>query len=932
MPVAFIDRTQGYSLKRDMVLRKVTLYQTGFMVLLGWSVISLISLLGSGYLGRYLETGFIPEMIRNLGITQFDVNIRRIGSSGIDAGPVRIGLPENPALMIRSIALDYSPGGLFQKKIRQVSLNGVTIRCRITSHGISFPGIDVQDMLGQQEEKPAESPSVPMAIPVDRIAVYDGTLLFDWENYAYRIPFEIEAFPDGDNRFSATMRLFPRNQAIAVSGDIWLAGNSLQLSIVSNAVQVSRFADIIDKMPGLSLKGRLDITAHAACDLSPFAVESADADMVWHAFYADYHNVRIQSPDVAAPAGDTFRLQLRHDKGNPWQVTSSGVSVASPVPLTLSEVHADVSIKPEGLFAKGNVVIQNRISASEASSVYKIHTPLRTTATVSADYFQNGQWQVSISNRQDKNSKKVQVAIYDADITMREPVFNMTASGKGSAAEAAWDVIFPDIQVTQADTLVSIPAIKASGRGETKETLFSADIRMNLNNTRLTSGAMAFTMPEISFSGHAGRTGEKDPVFNGIFNLSNAVFTDKDIPVLVKGIQATVPLSWPGAASVKPGFFSADSIKIKNFSLGSVSSVIQQKGRGMILKGTHTSTLLPGLTVDFSGKGRMHDTGGYGGQVSWVIPGYSPESDLDLGIFAPEARGIFFTGKFEGKGEINVTSNSIDGVFEAALNDGHIMAEEPDINVEGIYGEIHFPKFPEIESAPDQKIGFVRAAFGGIVLENGRLRYKVESPESFFIEKGRFGWCNGRIETQSFRILSGIQNYDVIFYCAKLELAQVVQQITPFSAEGGGTVSGRIPLIYKNGDIAFSQGFLFSEPGVTGQIRISETEMLTEGVMAGAPKFAQIVIAREALKNYEYKWAKLELNTEKENLFVSLRFDGKPVQALPFRLDKKSGQLVRDESGRSKAVFDKGMSLDLNTSLPLNEILKYKDMLTNKLE
>lgn len=863
-----------------------------------WSVIALISLFGRGYLTQYIETSFVPGMIQKLGITQSELNIRGIGLSGTDAGPVRLGSPENPALVIQSIAADYSLPNLLQKKVRRITLAGVTIRCQITDTGISFPGIDMRKILSrQEEEEPAESSSATVAIPVDRFELYDGTLLVDWEAQAYRIPFELEAHAAGDDRFLVTLRMFPWGEAVVVSADMSLAENRIQLSVLSEAVQVSRFSDIIEKIPGLSLKGNIDITVNAACDLSPFDLLSVDANLAWKDFHAEYSTVSLQGPYAATPAEDVFSLHLGHEKGKAWQLTSSGLSVASPAPVTASDVVLDIIRNDEGLFAKGTVLIQNR--ASSASQQVKIHTPVRTTAALSADYLKSGQWHATVSNAQDGKGGQGHISAPEVDVTLGTPVFNITASGTGKADEKH----------------------------------ISADIRVDLPNTGIRAGAMAFNLPGLSFSGHATQAGSKAPVFNGIFSLSEARFTDKESALAVKGIAATVPVSWPATASVKPGHFSAAGIRAGKFSLGSVKGVIAQKGRGLVLTGTHASKLLSGLTVDVSGEGRLPEEGGYAGHVAITIPEYRPAPELDLGRFAPSAEGLLFTGTLQGRGEVNAaSSNGIDGFFELSLNDGRLMNQEGNIDVEGIYGEVRLPKLPHIESLPDRKAGFSKATFGGIVLEDGEVRYKVESPESFFIEKADFKWCSGQVETQSFRILTGIEDYDVIFYCAKLELSQVIGQVASFDAEGRGTVSGRIPLIYKNGRLAFNNGFLYSEPGVTGQIQIRDTEKLTDGVLAGTPKFAQLVIAQEALKDYEYAWAKLELNTEKENLRVRLRFDGKPARALPFRLDTKTGQLVLDDSGTYKADFDEGIGLDINTSLPINDMLKYKDMIKNKFQ
>ena len=51
-----------------------------------------------------------------------------------------------------------------------------------------------------------------------------------------------------------------------------------------------------------------------------------------------------------------------------------------------------------------------------------------------------------------------------------------------------------------------------------------------------------------------------------------------------------------------------------------------------------------------------------------------------------------------------------------------------------------------------------------------------------------------------------------------------------FHAEGDGTLSGRLPIIYENGEISFDNGFLFSTPGSGGVVRIQNTEKVHSGM------------------------------------------------------------------------------------------------------
>jgi hypothetical protein len=84
-------------------------------------------------------------------------------------------------------------------------------------------------------------------------------------------------------------------------------------------------------------------------------------------------------------------------------------------------------------------------------------------------------------------------------------------------------------------------------------------------------------------------------------------------------------------------------------------------------------------------------------------------------------------------------------------------------------------------------------------------------------------------------------------------------------------------------------------------------------------------LAREALKDYAYSWAKLGLASEGEDFVMRLQFDGKPANPLPFVYKKEIGSFIRVEAGAQGSIFQ-GIGLDVNLRLPLNQLLQYKDI------
>ena len=193
------------------------------------------------------------------------------------------------------------------------------------------------------------------------------------------------------------------------------------------------------------------------------------------------------------------------------------------------------------------------------------------------------------------------------------------------------------------------------------------------------------------------------------------------------------------------------------------------------------------------------------------------------------------------------------------------------------------------------------------------------------IERSSFKWCKGNVNAQALRIFPGVSDYDLSLYCDRLNLAELMEQLGVASAEGDGAVNGRIPLEFRKGKIRFDEAFLFSTPGDGGTIHVTGAETLTAGIPQNTSEYAQIDLAKEALKNFDYQWARLKMVTEGEDLRLQLQFDGKPVDPLPFVYKKELGSFIRVEAGGQGSRFQ-GIRLDVNMLLPLNKILKYKNM------
>ncbi|MBF0112306.1 MAG: YdbH domain-containing protein, partial [Desulfamplus sp.] len=220
-------------------------------------------------------------------------------------------------------------------------------------------------------------------------------------------------------------------------------------------------------------------------------------------------------------------------------------------------------------------------------------------------------------------------------------------------------------------------------------------------------------------------------------------------------------------------------------------------------------------------------------------------------------------------------------------------------------------------------------------ISNAAIRYSIESTPnsspSLLIENALFDWCDGKVISESIRIPSKNGDYNISLFCDRLKLSSLLKQVGNFEAEGDGTLNGRIPISILGGNITFNNGFLYSTPGKGGNIKVSDSDKLTAGIAKDTPQFNQLDLAKEALKNYRYEWARFGFNTKGEELLVKMEFDGKPQNTLPFVYKKELGSFIRVSADKSGSNFQ-GIKIDVNLQLPFNRVLKFGNKINKKVK
>lgn len=391
-------------------------------------------------------------------------------------------------------------------------------------------------------------------------------------------------------------------------------------------------------------------------------------------------------------------------------------------------------------------------------------------------------------------------------------------------------------------------------------------------------------------------------------------------------IHAKIPFQWPYPSlemekieyrNEEKRYCTIDKLKYYDMDVGSISSVPYQDGIGIRFTGQYKD-LVPDFRIDFSGRAGMNNEGNFVSKVDFKASEYERVIKIDLGKFSPQLTGMFFEGNLDINGNCKLIGSTITSSALITMHNSKIEVPEKKMVLEGIDLDLDIQDLYNFHSAPDQVLKFKRFAWGDIEMNEGEAEFQIESSSSFFLKKSSFSWCGGHVYTDGLHVKSGKRELDIICYCDRLKLATILKQFKAASADGEGAVNGRIPVSYKGKKIEILDGFLYSTPGEGGTISF-RTDTLIPGA-SGVQQSIQMQIAQEALKNFNYDWTKLSLQSQGDDLVILMQMDGRPADLLPFGFKKDSG-LYKTE-GQPKAHFQ-GIRFNINFRLPLDKMLYY---------
>lgn len=216
---------------------------------------------------------------------------------------------------------------------------------------------------------------------------------------------------------------------------------------------------------------------------------------------------------------------------------------------------------------------------------------------------------------------------------------------------------------------------------------------------------------------------------------------------------------------------------------------------------------------------------------------------------------------------------SVQGVLSNAAVS--LVASEMPVSLEGIRTRVgvsgianHWdlrPVFPMFESG----------RIGEVPLQRGWARLLADE-RSVSISEAAIGVCDGYVRVYALSFLPERFSAGFTLYVDDIDAGQFLCKMPEFHGTATGRLHGKIPIWLVDGrQLRLRNSFLYSPPGEIGKLRMDDTTVITDNLMASGVSKATCDNLSRALKNLDYSVLRLDLKREEgEDSTLVVRLEG----------------------------------------------------------
>ena len=867
------------------------------LIVISTSVVglALFVVLGWWLLAPPMLSVSLPSLVngRQDAVILEDATVSSLTLTGAVLHDVKVLVPGTGAVTVDRAEVRYSVAGLLDGVVDRVHVYGLTL--------------DVNPEAVKKAEDTVDNGATDSELilpPLGPITISDGLVRFTRNGRSFEIPFGLDASISKDGA-RAEVRLWATPPGGAVDGELKFDTliRSVDFSLRADNVSLLHAVSLFfPEHSGLTATGLLSASLSGSMDLETMLPTLREA------------RAEVLSPVLlrggrCLASGDRLALVVTQTSGNAFTFDLSPAFAATD--MVSGTLHGS------GSLTRGSVLNDYRTEfhgsyGFSGNATLPGASALLSTEGEADGFADDWGWSVKASG-----PVTLEPALGSATLRMQGGLLVAEAEfeqGKlsGSCEFSAKGAAFVQGSLKANATGISVSGSVTQGEGE----ILSGPLSVSLAKVGVTSPDYSGGCGPVSFNGKLSV--DQSPALDGTIKIRSGwgVFGQHK----VGGASATLPVAYPFKRGLWGGLEVA-RIESDKRELGALSFRVRQNMDQLDLDGSFNGTILPGFKAKISG--RITPLAEPLFSVVAEAKDYHLPQSFKPQTLSPALKGLTISGLLGVRAEIEAGGCGFRGTGFLTFADGFVADPANDVHFSGLALSLSLEDLATLRSAPLQKVTFDRLDFKGISATKGQVTFQLVPDGSVVVEGVRFQWAEGNVQALPFTLVPGKDEYDLILYCSEMNIANLLKQLGFADAEGEGRVSGRVPVMLRDGRLYFDTARLQSSPDSGGVIKVKQAESLLAGVPKESPQYIQMKIASEALKNFEYKWAMITATTEKDTLKIQLQLDGKPADTLPFEYRADIGQLIEITAG-SKGVKFQGIRLDVNFNLPLNKILDLK--------
>jgi len=844
---------------------------------------------------------FLPGLLQNtltktgtdIGLINPNLQVRGITLHKLDIRNFFAGPSREPTLKIPAISIDFSPLSLWENTIESMKISGASLIIDYKDNTLSLRGLKFIKGTSKKKNK----------WTLNTLSIDNSQIQLNIGNKVFYIPFHGKIKQkDTKGHFSLDFFLFIFGDKISLKADWDINENKGKLNILCSNFNLQNFERIFDKKLPFLFRGDTALNAEISINEGKIftSILSIKAENIQIAYRESIvkGSVTVNSKFSGNP--DLVSLIL---KANIVNAKYKDIFINKPFKLSLQSNNlksfnfnfSPIALSDSSLSGK---TVRTQVLADFHELKGKF---FQTTNgwSVKGDYYSSLNINTFFSLL--KNSE-FQPLNY----------FSNTFDFKGSFSsifnkkDLIWEIIGKgnshlDLQFENHSLKARKCEIAGSIKG--RNSAFKTDVELKFNKPLIKSKSN-LVQNELSAVQIKTKSQLEYNMSTGIKNLSTRVRLisanfkgENDLEV--KGINLNAKLNWPPVKSKKNGSFTIESLAFAGTRLKSISGNLGQNGKSILFAGQTPLAITP-LILRFSGSIMMINDGlGMTLDLNVPITKLPPKTSLDN--LHPLLAGINASGEFGFSARFSPNSN-MKGLLK--IKGVSLSIPESKIILEGVESEIRFKDLSRFISEPGLNLKFKRLSLGDAFLTDGKLVFTIENGSSIFFERGFFKWCKGSLHANSFRYFFNEKKeneFKLILYCDRINFNDMINTLMSKKITyGNAEISGIIPMKIRGGVPVFEKAFLYSTPGVKGNIAVKESHLISGGVL----------LVEEAIKDFLYDSIKVSLDTKNSKLNMNVFLNGTPNRKLPLVYDNKKKDFIRINSGKS-GVKLKGLNLKL---------------------